>query len=476
MVCATKADEVYDIVLFYKYVEVENAASVAEWVKELCVLHGLCGRAILAPEGINANLAGLQSKEGVQALIKAMKENPLFGADIDFKMDVMKSDKQPFPDLVIKVNKELCSTGGAMPLELLHQGLGGKHLTPAEFHRTLTSYWSNDKASGDMKDENQKSLVVLDVRNKREFALGRFQDGGEHQSIDPDTKLFAEWARYADKHIEEFKEKKVLMYCTGGIRCEKASAYLRSRGVDDVSQLAGGIHRYLETFGSDGYFKGKNAVFDARGVQVGEGQAEVIGRCTYCQCPEESISSDRVCGVCRDGVLVCDTCRVKKGGVYCCNSHMYLDGIYYPFLDGFSVEELQDHRGKLKSLEDTEHLKSSSNRRRSARKQINRVNERIEVLTAIMEGRGNERSVSNLSRKPYCRGCGRVGPTDLLALMGESKNVKEEEGVEACDGRCWGFMQVGRRDEYFDLDNASSASNAELKRSSGIETDAASLS
>ncbi|KNC84781.1 hypothetical protein SARC_03023 [Sphaeroforma arctica JP610] len=460
-------DQTYDIVLFYKYVEIPDANEIAAYVKQLCAAHSLCGRAILAPEGINANLAGLKSEGGVQKLVEALQAHPLFGSEVDFKMDCVTRNSQPFPDLVVKVHKELCSTGGAMPLDLLHQGLGGTHLSPADFHNTLKSHWeANKNEDADSKKDNtgnemKKELVVLDVRNKREYAIGRFMDDAhdtQHQALDPDTKVFEEWARYADKQVEDLRDKQVLMYCTGGIRCEKASAYLRSKGVDDVSQLDGGIHRYLDVFGSDGFFKGKNAVFDARGVQVGEGKADVVGKCTYCACPEESITSDRVCAVCRDGLLVCDACRVAKNGMYCCNTHEYMNGVYYPFLGGFSLDQLRDQLVQLTDLESTEHLLSSANRRRTVRKQIARVRERIGVLQDILEGNAGVQETALLDNCPYCRGCGNIGPDDLLGLTNT-----DAKGRPTCDGKCWGFMQTERKDEKFDLNEGSTKALEDLR-------------
>jgi hypothetical protein len=135
------------------------------------------------------------------------------------------------------------------------------------------------------------------------------------------------------------------MYCTGGIRCEKASAYVRSRGVEDVSQLAGGIHRYLEEFEDGGHFKGKNFVFDQR-VAVGPAGAAVVGRCLGCAAPYDELSGGRVCTVCRVLVLVCPGCAAALQQ-YHCEAHQPWRRCYFSYLGGFSAAELKAQAAEL---------------------------------------------------------------------------------------------------------------------------------
>ena len=195
------------------------------------------------------------------------------------------SEQRPFPDFAVKVVPEIVSTGHEIPVELLtEEALHGNHLSAEEFHEVLEGYLSPES-----NDENTtKPLVLLDVRNRKEIEFGKFQT-----AVSPDTKMFSEWPSYARKNVDKMKRSKVLMYCTGGVRCEKASAYLKKLGVEDVSQLSGGIHRYIETYGADGYFKGSNFVFDSRGLQQPDG-AETLSRCFNCHDKNEALSSDRV--------------------------------------------------------------------------------------------------------------------------------------------------------------------------------------
>jgi hypothetical protein len=134
-----------------------------------------------------------------------------------------------------------------------------------------------------------------------------------------------------------------------------------------VSQLEGGIHRYLEMFGGDGFFKGKNATFDARGFQSIQGDTSVLTQCFHCGVKDDTRSSDRVCCVCCSCLFVCDKCRVERAGVYVCVAHKSLDGIFYHFLDDFSLDELVRQREGLQAVldeHDTMRKQAGEDRRR----------------------------------------------------------------------------------------------------------------
>merc|ERR1712216_647752 len=146
---------------------------------------------------------------------------------------------------------------GGMPYSvdtLTGELIGGVHLTPDEFHQRIALANPDD------------DMVMLDVRNRTEYSVGHFVDAAGRAALQPNMRNFKSFRTFVDEHGEElFKGKRVMMYCTGGIRCETASAYLQSTGIaKEVYQLHGGIHWYAEQMGSDGFFKGKNFVFDRR--------------------------------------------------------------------------------------------------------------------------------------------------------------------------------------------------------------------
>lgn len=267
------------ILLYYKYVDIQNPHAIMDWQRQLCQSLGLKGRILLAHEGINGTIGG--KIESLEAYKKAMSEHPYFG-DIDFKESEGGADH--FPRLMIKVKNEVVRMG-VDPSIVSHKD-AGKHLTPEEVHQLLSN-----------KPEN---LVILDGRNNYEARVGLFQD-----AIVPDIETFREFPGYIDENLEQFKDKQVLMYCTGGIRCERASAYLKSKNVtQEVYQVQGGIHRYIEKF-PDGFFRGKNYVFDGR-ISM-QANNDIIGCCDICAKPYDQYDNC-INAQCNKLIIVCPDC------------------------------------------------------------------------------------------------------------------------------------------------------------------------
>lgn len=243
------------IILFYKYVNIPNPNEIKAWQMELCKSLNLKGRILLATEGINATLGGEDHE--TQEYIAQMKAHPLF-ASIDFKESEGNADY--FPKLKVLVKDEIVRLGISSDKYTPQEG--GKHLTPNQAHELLQN--------------KPDDLVILDGRNNYEAAVGVFEG-----AIVPDIRYFRQFPEYIDQNLEQFKDKQVLMYCTGGIRCERASAYLKAKGVaKEVYQIEGGIHRYVEQY-PNGFFKGKNYVFDNRiTVKIND---SVLGDCFICK-------------------------------------------------------------------------------------------------------------------------------------------------------------------------------------------------
>ena len=179
--------------------------------------------------------------------------------------------------------------------EITHLGLdpqtitakdGGIHLTPQQAHELLQNKADN--------------LIILDARNNFESAIGTFEG-----AITPDIRYFREFPQYIDNNIDQFKDKEVLMFCTGGIRCERASTYVKSKNVaKKVYQIQGGIHRYAEQY-PDGFFKGKNYVFDGRlALKVTD---DILGKCLHCQtaCDEYTNCLNALCNKHFTGCRAC---------------------------------------------------------------------------------------------------------------------------------------------------------------------------
>ena len=243
----------WPVILFYKYVAIAEPEQFADEQRALCARLGLKGRVLIAAEGINGTLAG--PTDAVNEYVAALHADQRF-ADVGIK--VSAGDAGTFPKLVVKVRPEIVTLGaGPLPADQTNQ------LSPAEWKQAI---------------EEDPDVVLLDVRNRFESAAGKF-DG----AVVCDIETFRELPAYVSE-LEPLKNKKVLMYCTGGIRCEKASALLRSRGFENVFQLHGGIVTYQEQFGNE-HWQGECFVFDQRmTVRVDEGLVQ-IGRCAHTDRP-----------------------------------------------------------------------------------------------------------------------------------------------------------------------------------------------
>ena len=466
------------VVLFYKYVALSDVAAEISFFGRAARAQHMRGRVLLASEGVNANLVA-PSAAHMAEFIKAICARAGFAA-IDWKTEVTNASSASTlfgTDLVVKEVGEIVSSGGKMPFKLLAEGHGGTHYTPDEFHAILEA----DRAAGGGGAEDAatgaKPLVVLDIRNSKEFAVGHFA-GAE----DPGTKSHAEMAAFLAQRAPALKKSKVLMYCTGGIRCEKASALLKSMGVPDVGQLSGGVVRYLERFGDDGFFRGANFVFDGRAAQRAPASAsasasppataaasasafaaaprasagrEVVGTCGCCGVAEDTQSSDRVCCVCRYTVLACDGCRRERQCVLYCDAHAALRDAYFPFLQGFAPKALAAQRGALVALAQPPHgaFAQTKAKRRTIANHVRRIDARLAALERCVD------SASHIGRRAArCRCCGRHVrvPGDASGgAEGDARCSGEAAAAVAaewCDGQCWGWGRDAHDSWRVDLD------------------------
>lgn len=289
------------VLLFYKYWDVDDVDSLVEWQRHLCIRLGLKGRIHCAAEGINGTVGG--SLKSCQEYIEECKSHLLFGnmfKDCAFKTSHSERGADEFPMLyVIKVH-EIIRIG--IDTDSLSYKDAGYHLNPSEFHERLISpeFW---KEGG----------LVLDVRNLYESEIGRF-----HGATRVPSRTFDEFPKFVDKIVEQqpkIVDNEILMYCTGGIRCERASAFLKQRGFKKVSQLQGGIHAYCEAMGSDSLFQGKNFVFDRRLATDRVGNT-IVGRCITCKEHFDTYSRSNKCPGCNSLVLLCENCSPHRQNLH----------------------------------------------------------------------------------------------------------------------------------------------------------------
>jgi predicted sulfurtransferase/23S rRNA-/tRNA-specific pseudouridylate synthase len=409
------------------------------------------------------------------------------------------TSKQPsplFPDLNIKIVKELIGTGGVMakiPLEEIAQG----YLTPAEWHARLQALVKdNQKATISSSDENnnesESDTILIDCRNTKEVQIGHFEGGGA--LLDPHTTTFHQFPKWVQEHSHTLARKKILMYCTGGIRCEKASAYIRRTvpSVQEVSHLKGGIHKYLDDYGQDpaSLWKGKNFVFDGRGVCTGgirsgdnsnnsgragvkvEGEAVglsttkatttttttttasslkdlqpppsqqqqqqqqnttssvIVGKCVYCLAPHDTFDPFCVCTVCREPTLVCLSCQDHLREFHC-QTHSALKECYFTDLSPFPQDALQQQLHALQTLMIEIAIgRRYKQRRKTLQKQIDKICQRLQDMTkttAVTTTNGGGDNNDNNSQH----------------AANEQKCRNCGEG--GCSGRCWGFHGLKRK-------------------------------
>lgn len=248
------------IVLFYVFTPLPDPEAIRLWQHTLAESLGLTGRVIVSKDGINATLGG--DIREVKAYVRATKSYaPFRGADIKWS----NGQGDDFPRLSVKVRPELVTFGTDDEITVTADGVqgGGVHLKPGALHKLM-----------DERDD----VVFFDGRNAMEAQIGKFRD-----AIVPDTDTTRDFiAEIESGKYDDLKDKPVVTYCTGGIRCEVLSVLMKNRGFSEVYQLDGGIVRYGETFGNTGYWDGSLYVFDKRmHVEFGEG-AESIGHCISC--------------------------------------------------------------------------------------------------------------------------------------------------------------------------------------------------
>ena len=243
----------FAVLLYYKYVRVADPADLMNAQRTLCQSLGLRGRILIGTEGINGTVAGTEA--ATAAYRAALRERPEF-SDVVFK--ISHAQTQPFPKLEIKVRREIVTLGAGDALDPNQDT--APHLPPAEWKRMI----------------EEEDVVLFDVRNRYESEVGRFKN-----AITPPIENFRDLPAILPQY-SDLKDKTVLMYCTGGIRCEKASALFRRAGFKNVFQLEGGIVSYGEQVG-DAHWEGDCFVFDERmTVPVGTTEPKPpIGRCEH---------------------------------------------------------------------------------------------------------------------------------------------------------------------------------------------------
>jgi UPF0176 protein len=240
------------VAALYKFAPLKNLAQVQKDLKSACTKHGIKGTLLIADEGINGTIAGTREGiDGIASFIRAIDGL----SDLEYKESF--AETMPFYRMKVRIKKEIVT-------------IGRTDVSPT---KTVGTYVSPEEWNSIISDPE---TIVLDTRNDYEIDIGTFKN-----AVNPHTKSFVEFPDYVQKNLDPKKHKKVAMFCTGGIRCEKASSYMKQAGFENVYHLKGGILKYLEDMPKDkSLWDGDCFVFDQR-VAVGHG----LSLSDYILCP-----------------------------------------------------------------------------------------------------------------------------------------------------------------------------------------------
>ena len=280
----------YKVLLFYKYVNVAEPEKIVNEHLQWCLANDIKGRVFFAKEGVNGTVSGrLKIIEKYKIHITSYHE---FN-DLSFKVD--DAGEHAFKKMHVRLKQEIVN-GDLLDTSIEN---GGKRLSPEQ----LLEFYNN-----------KKDFVIVDARNWYESKIGKFKN-----AVTPPMKHFREWKKVVDEDLIGYKNRTVITYCTGGIRCEKASAYMVEKGFKDVYQLDGGIVNFIKKF-PDTYWEGGMFVFDERRVVNPNSKDELmhVAKCYFCGKPTSyyinchNLDCDKI-------IVSCHECKVEND--YCCSDY-----------------------------------------------------------------------------------------------------------------------------------------------------------
>lgn len=261
------------VAALYKFVALEDFHEMREPLLDACLGAGTRGTLLLAHEGINGTIAG--TREGVDQVLEYLRADPRL-VDIDHKESL--DDHMPFYRMKVKVKKEIVTMGvqGIDPNQRV-----GTYVKPRDWNDIV----------------NDPDVLLIDTRNDYEYGIGTFRG-----ALDPHTTTFREFPEYVRTHLDPGKQKKVAMFCTGGIRCEKASAFMLNEGFEEVYHLQGGVLKYLEEVPEEeSTWEGECFVFDNRVAvnhRLEKGQYDQCYGCRHPITEQDKLSDKYQKGVC----------------------------------------------------------------------------------------------------------------------------------------------------------------------------------
>ena len=283
------------VILYYGFTPIADPEALKLWQRTLCETLNLKGRILISKHGINGTLGG--NMADLKKYVRATKQYPGFKR-VDFKWSDGTGNE--FPRLSVKVRPELVAFGAPDEIKVDENGVigGGKHLRPEQVNELVA--------------ERGDDVVFFDGRNSFEARIGKFKN-----AIVPDVVTSHDFVNEIESgKYDHLKEKPIVTYCTGGIRCEILSAVMINRGFKEVYQIEGGIVRYGNKFADSSHWEGSLYTFDDRMTIDFSDQTKVIGKCDNCQAPTKNFYN---CAnqSCHELFLLCDTCSKQPECVKC---------------------------------------------------------------------------------------------------------------------------------------------------------------
>jgi UPF0176 protein len=288
---STNTNGKYVVSALYKFVRLQDFERLRQPLLDLMTRHGVKGTLLLAVEGVNGTIAGLP--EAVNTVLKWLKSDSRF-ADLVHKESY--ATEMPFYRTKVKLKREIVTMGieGIDPNRVV-----GTYVKPEDWNALISD----------------PDVTLVDTRNDYEFGIGTFKN-----ALNPNTETFREFPEFVAQNLDPVKHKKVAMFCTGGIRCEKSTAYLKERGYDEVYHLQGGILKYLENVPSEeSLWEGECFVFDNRVAvkhDLVKGQYDQCYACRYPITEQDKLSANYQKGVschhCYDSVSDADRIRFAE--------------------------------------------------------------------------------------------------------------------------------------------------------------------
>lgn len=294
---ATSASDLLEsrILLYYCFTPIEDPIAVMLWQRTLCEQLGLTGRIIVSKHGINGTVGGKLGS--CKQYTRKTREYPGF-ARMSFKWS--EGGAKDFPKLSVKARDEIVAFGSPDEIKVGANGIvgGGTHLKPEAVNKLV--------------EERGDEVVFFDGRNAMEAEIGKFKN-----AIVPDVNTTHDFiAELESGKYDDLKDKPVVTYCTGGIRCEILSSLMKNRGFKEVYQIDGGIVRYGEKFGDQGLWEGSLYVFDKRMHMEFSNDSKQLGHCIHCEAPT-NLFHNCINEECRKQQLMCDNCASNPATAHC---------------------------------------------------------------------------------------------------------------------------------------------------------------